>query len=59
MSNGNVQDEITGDLTIALKQSAAERLWKMVAIILGLILTGGTILNVAGKAITNVHRDGA
>jgi len=43
MSNGNVQDEITGDLTIALKQSAAERLWKMVAIILGLILTGGTM----------------
>jgi hypothetical protein len=48
--DGSIQDEITENLTVALKQSASERVWKMIAIILGLILTGGTILSVAGKA---------
>lgn len=50
MNDGRVQEEVTGDLTAVMKKSATESMWKTIAIVLGMILTGGTILSVVGKA---------
>jgi hypothetical protein len=33
-----------------MKQNNSERTWKTISIVLGLILTGGTILSIVGKA---------
>ena len=50
MNSGQVQNEITGDLTAVMKQNNSEKMWKTISIVLGLILTGGTILSIVGKA---------
>jgi hypothetical protein len=33
-----------------MKQNTSEKMWKTISIVLGLILTGGTILSIVGKA---------
>jgi hypothetical protein len=51
MNDGRVQNEVTnGDLTTVMKQQSSARLWQMVSLILGLIVAGGSILSVVGKA---------
>jgi hypothetical protein len=50
VNNGQVQSEITGDLTAVMKSNNSEKMWKTISIVLGLIITGGTILSVIGKA---------
>jgi len=50
VKNGQVQNEVTGDLTEVMRQNTSAQLWKTISLVLGLIITGGTILSVVGKA---------
>jgi outer membrane murein-binding lipoprotein Lpp len=48
--DGRVQNEVNGDLTAVIRQNSSARLWQLISLILGLIIAGGTILSVVGKA---------
>jgi hypothetical protein len=50
VNDGQVQKEVTGEVTAVIKQNSTESLWKTISVVLGLIITGGTILSVVGKA---------
>ena len=50
MTDGSVQNEVHGDLTTVVKQNNTARLWQFISLILGLVIAGGTILSVVGKA---------
>lgn len=47
---GIVSTEVEPEFTVVRKVRPPERIWKTVALLLGLILSGGAILGTVGKA---------